>query len=114
MDTEKKTAPAKGNGIGIKASDEALAGKYANLVKILHTKEEFVVDFLNVFPPSGTLNSRIIMSPGHFKRMLVAMQANLKAYESRFGDLTPSKEPEHRIGFQEREEEGGAKDTETL
>lgn len=102
MNQEKDTASDKGREIRIKASDEALSGKYANLVKVLHTKEEFVMDFLNVFPPTGTLNSRIVMSPGHFKRMLVAMQANLKSYESHFGDLTPSKEPEHRIGFQER------------
>ena len=47
--------------IQIKASDEKIKGEYSNVMQILHTKEEFVCDFLNVFPPTGTLNSRVIV-----------------------------------------------------
>jgi hypothetical protein len=70
-------------------------------MQILHTKEEFVLDFLNVFPPSGTLNARIILSPGHYKRILKAMQENLEKYESSFGKIEQSEEP-RSIGFQEK------------
>lgn len=93
------------NQVQIKASDEKLKGEYSNVMQILHTKEEFVLDFLNVFPPTGTLNSRIIVSPGHFKRMLGAMQGNLKKYEEKFGSLEPSQSPaeaDKSIGFKDR------------
>lgn len=85
--------------INIKATDEKLKGEYSNVMQILHTKEEFVLDFLNVFPPTGTLNSRIILSPGHFKRMMKAMQENLEKYEASFGKIEQSEEPKG-IGFQ--------------
>lgn len=86
------------NQIDIKATDEKLKGDYSNVMRILHTKEEFVLDFLNVFPPTGTLNSRIIVSPGHFKRMVKAMDENLKKYEASFGNVEASEAPE-TIGF---------------
>jgi hypothetical protein len=73
----------------------------ASMMQVLHTKEEFVLDFLNVFPPTGTLNARIIVSPSHFKRMVQAMQENLKKYESGFGEVEPSDAPKTRIGFGE-------------
>lgn len=85
--------------INIKATDEKLKGEYSNVMQILHTKEEFVLDFLNVFPPTGTLNSRVILSPGHFKRMVKVMQENLEKYETSFGKIEQSAEPKG-IGFQ--------------
>lgn len=86
--------------IQIKTSDEALRGIYTNMANILHTKEEFMIDFLSIFPPTGTLNSRIILSPGHFKRMVVAMTENLKKYEDQFGNVEASEAPKNPIGFQ--------------
>lgn len=88
------------NQIQIKATDEKLKGEYANVMQVLHTKEEFVLDFLNVFPPTGTLNAWVIVSPGHFKRMLAAMAENLAKYESQFGSVAPSEAPTNKIGFQ--------------
>ncbi len=88
--------------IQIKATDEKLKGEYSNVMQIMHTKEEFVMDFMNIFPPTGTLNSRIIVSPGHFKRMAKAMDENLKKYETSFGKIAESEAPQS-IGFQERE-----------
>ncbi len=86
--------------IQIKATDEKLKGEYSNVMHILHTKEEFVLDFLNIFPPTGTLNSRVILSPGHFKRMIRAMEENLKKYEDQHGKIEESEAPEQNIGFQ--------------
>ncbi len=88
--------------VQIKASDEKLKGEYSNVMQIIHTKEEFVLDFMNVFPPTGTLNSRVILSPGHFARMVKAMEENLKKYEDKFGKVEVSKEPETKLGFQDR------------
>ena len=92
------TQGGQSNQIQIKATDEKLKGEYSNVMQILHTKEEFVLDFLNVFPPTGTLNARIILSPGHYKRMLKAMQENLEKYEASFGKVEQSEEPKG-IGF---------------
>jgi hypothetical protein len=86
------------NQVQIKATDEKLKGEYSNVAQILHTKEEFVLDYMNIFPPTGTLNARIIVSPGHFKRMLKAMQENLDKYENSFGKVEVSDAPE-AIGF---------------
>ncbi len=85
--------------IQIKAKDEVLAGKYANVAQVSHTKEEFILDFMSIFPPAGTLNSRVIMSPGHYKRMIKAMQDNLQKYESSFGSVQESDAPETVNGF---------------
>lgn len=86
--------------IQIKASDEILRGNYSNMANILHTKEEFVLDFMNVFPPTGTLNARVIVSPSHFKRMLAAMTENLAKYEAQFGKVEASEALQNPIGFQ--------------
>lgn len=91
---------AQSNQIQIKASDDTLKGEYANMMQILHSKEEFVLDFINVFPPTGTLNARIIVSPGHMKRILVAITENLAKYEAQFGNVTPSDTPTGKIGFE--------------
>jgi hypothetical protein len=86
--------------IQIKANDEDLKGRYSNLIQIVHSKEEFLFDFLNVFPPTGVLCSRIMLSPGHFKRMLKAMDDNLKRYEDQFGKIEEAEALNQSIGFQ--------------
>ena len=60
-------------------------GVYANNMFITHTKEEFVLDFMMVTPPVGTVTARVVTSPGHMKRMVAAMTENLKKYEQKFG-----------------------------
>lgn len=78
--------------IQIKANDEDLKGVYANMIQITHTQEELVLDFLLAFPPRGSLVSRVVMSPGHTKRMLKALQENIEKYEKKFGEI-PEVEP---------------------
>ncbi len=91
------------NQIQIKASDEKVKGEYANMMQVMHTQEEFVLDFLNVFPPAGTLNSRVIVSPGHMKRIVAALVDNLAKYEAQFGVVKPSEAPtSNPIGFTDR------------
>jgi len=85
--------------INIKFDDQAAKGSYSNNLIVQHTTEEFVLDFLNIIPPQGTLVSRIITSPGHMKRIAKAIEENIKIYERNFGKITKSSEPERRIGF---------------
>jgi len=68
-------------------------GVYANNMFVTHTKEEFVLDFMMITPPVGTVTARVVTSPGHMKRMVSALRANLEKYESKFGKLTEAAEP---------------------
>jgi hypothetical protein len=75
-------------------------GVYSNNMMITHTKEEFILDFMMVAPPAGSVTARVIMSPGHAKRMLSALKANLDKYEAKFGPVTEASEPpKPQIGF---------------
>ncbi|TET84198.1 MAG: DUF3467 domain-containing protein [Candidatus Nealsonbacteria bacterium] len=89
--------------IKIKAKNEELKGVYSNLMQILHTKEEFVLDFFLVSPPGGILASRVIMSPGHLKRMIKALEENLSKYEEKFGKIEEARVPEAPLGFKVEE-----------
>ena len=67
--------------------------RYSNLLRILHTREEFVLDFINLAPPQGIVTARIVTSPGHLKRILRALSANLERYEKTFGPIQEAAEP---------------------
>jgi hypothetical protein len=79
--------------IHIKIPEEILRGVYANQMVVRHSREEFVIDFINVCPPEGIVNARVIVSPGHLKRMVSALGENLVRYEQRFGAVTISDAP---------------------
>lgn len=83
----------------IKTTDTVLAGVYSNAMQVTHTKEEVILDFLNIVPPQGQLLSRVITSPGHAKRILSALSENLKRYEAQFGPITEASAPAERFGF---------------
>lgn len=85
--------------IQIKAQDQDLKGSYSNSMQITHTQDEFVLDYFLVLPPQGTLASRVILSPGHLKRMLAALQDNLEKYEGKFGKIQQAEAPEAPLGF---------------
>ena len=77
-----------------------VGGVYANNMFVSHTREEFIMDFLMVSPPAGTVTARIISSPGHMKRIIKALQENIKKYEQKFGKLEEAEEPKSSFGFQ--------------
>ena len=81
------------NEIPVKMPDAVLRGVYANQMVVSHTREEFLLDFINLFPPEGVVNARVIVSPGHLKRMIRTLQDNLGRYESRYGPISESEAP---------------------
>ena len=84
----------------IQIKDAFAGGEYANGVQIAHNKEEFLLTFLNILPPSGRVCGKIITSPGHIKRMISALQDNLKKYEDKFGTIEQAESPNNdQIGF---------------
>lgn len=87
--------PAAGRkpGVNIKIEDDELKGRYSNLLRITHTREEFILDFINLVPPQGIVTARIVTSPGHLKRIIGALSANLERYEEAFGPVREAPDP---------------------
>ncbi|MFA6098716.1 MAG: DUF3467 domain-containing protein [Patescibacteria group bacterium] len=87
--------------INIKIDDDTLKGVYANAMGISHSKEEFVLDFMNIYPwqRAGVVTSRVITSPGHMKRIYKALEDNLKKYEQKFGKIAEADSPSADVGF---------------
>jgi len=80
--------------------DNLKGGVYSNNMMVAHSKEEFILDFMMVSPPVGSVTARVVISPGHMKRMISALKSNLEKYEAKFGKLTEAAaEPPKAIGF---------------
>ena len=76
---------------------ELQGGVYSNNMVVTHSREEFILDFLMVAPPAGTVTARVIVSPGHMKRILRALEDNISKYEKAFGTIQVAEEPKGRI-----------------
>lgn len=86
--------------IKIKIGDEILKGCYANTLLVSHTAEEFVLDFILSLPPQAVCNARVVLHPGHLKRVIQALQQNLARYEATYGTVTAGPDPgQGNIGF---------------
>lgn len=87
--------------IQVKMDDETMKGRYANMMQVAHNREEFVLDFMNVFPPGGVVTARVVTSPGHLKRITRALQENMQRYEQSFGEIKEAEGPKDpTFGFQ--------------
>jgi hypothetical protein len=78
------------NQLNIELSEDVAQGIYANLAVITHSSSEFILDFVRVMPgvPKSKVQSRIILTPEHAKRLLSALQDNIRKYEENFGSIT--------------------------
>jgi hypothetical protein len=83
----------------IQIKDSFAGAEYANAMQVGHNKEEFFLNFLNIAAPSGRVVGKIITSPGHMKRIIKAMEENLKKYEGQFGKVEEAQSPKEEIGF---------------
>jgi hypothetical protein len=75
--------------INIELSEEIAEGIYSNLAIISHSHSEFVIDFVRLMPnlPKAKVKSRIVLTPQHAKRLMMALSDNIKKYESQFGEV---------------------------
>ena len=73
--------------------DDVIRGVYSNQMVVSHTREEFLMDFVNMFPPQGVVTARLIVSPGHLKRMIRALSENLSRYEAKHGQVSEAPAP---------------------
>lgn len=83
---EKKTNKQQ---INIELPTDIARGVYSNLAIISHSSSEFVLDYVQVLPgtPKAEVRSRIIMTPQHAKRLLLALKDNLDKFERNHGDI---------------------------
>lgn len=90
--------------IQIEVDENIAQGIYANLALISHSETEVILDFIFLQPqaPRAKVRARVITSPSHAKKLLLALEDNLKKYEARFGkiELAPQLEgADPKIGF---------------
>jgi len=90
--------PAK-KEVKVSFPENLRGGVYSNNMVITHTREEFILDFMMITPPVGSVTARVVISPGHMKRMVSALRTNLGKYESKFGKLAEAPEPPRAMGF---------------
>jgi hypothetical protein len=81
---EEQNAP-----INIELKEDVGQGTYSNLAIITHSRSEFVIDFVRIMPglPKAEVKSRIILTPEHAKRLLIALGDNVAKFEAIHGDI---------------------------
>lgn len=91
----------EGQQINIELSEEMAQGVYSNLIAINHSPSEFVLDFIQMMPgvPKAKVQSRIILTPEHAKRLLGALGENLARYEQHFGEVKTHDKPAVPLNF---------------
>ncbi len=85
----------------IELTDQEANGTYANLAMITHSPSEFVLDFIAVMPgvPKARVVKRLILTPDHAKRLMNALQDNVRKYEDQFGAINAKDRPEFPMNF---------------
>ncbi|MBI5621326.1 DUF3467 domain-containing protein [Candidatus Falkowbacteria bacterium] len=87
----------------IKLAEKKPGAEYANAQQVSNTKEEFLLMFASITGLTGRVVGKIITSPGHCKRIINALQQNLKMYEDKFGAIQEAAAPtDKEIGFSDK------------
>ena len=88
--------------LNIEVREPESEGIYSNLALIVHSPQEFVIDFARVTPgsPKAKVYARIIMTPAHAKMLQKALEDNLKKFESTYGVIKLQGVDDKNIGFQ--------------
>ena len=91
----------KGQKIDIELDETVAEGTYSNLAVITHSSSEFVIDFVRMMPgiPKAKVKSRIIMNPEHAKRLMLALQDNIRKFESINGNIKVDAVPPIPMNF---------------
>ena len=78
------------NKLDIEIPHDVAKGSYSNLAIITHSHSEFILDFATMLPglPKASVSNRLIMTPEHAKRLLMALQDNIQKYDSQFGTIS--------------------------
>jgi hypothetical protein len=93
--SDQNKEPGKEVGLQIHLDEKTAEGVYTNLALINHTDMDFTIDFLYVQPqaPKAVVRSRVITSPVHMKRFMLALQENVRRFEQRHGEIQVTPAP---------------------
>jgi hypothetical protein len=89
MENQNQNQNKNPNQINIELKEDVAQGIYSNLAIISHSSSEFVLDFIRIMPgiPKAEVKSRIVLTPEHAKRLLLALGENMGKYENSFGHV---------------------------
>jgi hypothetical protein len=73
--------------IQVNTADELSRGRFSNNILIAHNQEEFILDWMLNSPNGMHLVSRLVVTPSHMKRIVAALEDNLRRYEQTFGQI---------------------------
>ncbi len=92
---------SKQGQINIELDEKVAEGTYSNLAIINHSVSEFVLDFVSIMPgtPKSKVKSRIILTPQHAKRLVKALNDNVKRFESAHGEIKDYEQPPIPLNF---------------
>lgn len=81
--------PQEENQLNIELPEEMAEGSYVNLALIAHSPSEFVIDFIRILPgiPKAKVKSRVVMTPDHAYRLMLALQENISKFEENHGAI---------------------------
>ena len=87
------------NQISIDLKEDVAQGIYSNLAIITHSPSEFIVDFVRIMPgiPKAEVKSRIILTPEHAKRLMLALKDNIAKYEASHGPIKHAEGPDSML-----------------
>ncbi|HLW29615.1 MAG TPA: DUF3467 domain-containing protein [Brumimicrobium sp.] len=91
----------KENQLNIELPENIADGVYSNLAVITHSQTEFVCDFVQIMPgmPKAKVRSRVIMTPENAKRLLNALQDNIRKFEENLGAINDNSSDMPPINF---------------
>ena len=103
MENEKQN---QNNQAQVALSEAVSNGVYANLALVMSSPSEFTLDFASILPgfPGPKIQSRIIMTPEHVKRLTYLLHENILRYEEKFGPIVL---PEEEAAKQQQQQTGG-------
>jgi hypothetical protein len=95
--------PQSPQPLQVELGEREAEGIYSNLVFIAHSPSEVILDFARALPglPKAKVYARVILTPQHAKSLLLALEQNLKNYETQFGVIKLPGEPPRgkELGF---------------
>lgn len=89
----------QGQKINIELPEDKAEGIYSNLAVITHSQTEFVLDFIRMMPgmPKAKVQSRVILTPQHAKRLMRALNENISKFEANNGPIKELKNMENSM-----------------
>ncbi len=87
--SDKPSSPPQQVQLQIDLDPVTANGAFVNMALVNHTETEVTLDLVYVQPqaPKATVRARAITTPKHMKRLMLAIQDNLRKYEERFGAI---------------------------